>query len=336
MSSFNAYEPLLKNLCGDYHQGAAQTSPIVPDDAFNIALYQRLEQRLSLSEQLLLRRALGDRDAGLYAARHDRFAIAAQLFREARQALLSPILSAEAKLMHQSLLYQSETYLDYRQSQFDRVREKIAAAIAIDIQLEDQYGYGILHLHRIQLLHNLVRLEMRCQDRHRALGLAGELLAYLTGIQETLPIGQAWSHARVQAQPLELVELMLAQIVGEIAFMLAVDDHNCPDDLPAAITATIADPRIATIGLTCHHWLQLKQAFLHQDYQRFLTQSSRFLALKSIPILWYAVIVDLLRLCQQWDSPMARCLKATIVQTEVDRAHLIPAKFRPFILGMVT
>jgi hypothetical protein len=338
---------LLETVLHQYQNSRRQTASAVRQgDPFSDELYARIENRLSLSEQLLLHRALSDRDAALLAVRTGQLAMANQLFAEARRALHSNALSQEGKLLHQSLLYQSETYLDYRQGEFALVRSKTETALSIDILLEDHYGYDLFHLHRIQLLHNLVRTDARCQDYDRALELAGQILGYLEGQREDVPMSNAWGSERMARQPVELVRMMIAQITSEIALILASQKPEQAYSLFQIATRDLLDVGKVDrsqipmpLDRHSHDWLHLKQAFLNRDYATFLTQTCSFLEVgrSQSPLLWYAVVVDLLRLCDQLcnelDCPMAKRLQQEIVRDALEQEQTIPLKFRSLILA---
>ncbi|MBW4539292.1 MAG: hypothetical protein KME43_09100 [Myxacorys chilensis ATA2-1-KO14] len=332
------YDDLLENVLHQYQKSCIQPAVVRQGDAFSDELYARIENRLSLSEQLLLHRALSDRDAALLAVRSGQLAMAGQLFTEARRVLSSSALSQEGKLLHQSLLYQSETYLDYCQGEFALVRSKTENALSIDIVLEDQYGYDLFHLHRIQLLHNLVRTDARCQNYDHALELASQILSYLEGQREALPIGTAWGFERMARQPIELVRMMIAQITSEIAVILAAQDF---DKAYALFQVATCDPleraSIQCVPIDQHsrEWLYLKQSFLSRDRSTFLKQTCSFLEIgrSQLSLLWYAVVVDLLRLCDELECPAAKRLQQAIVRDTLEQEQMIPFKFRSLLLA---
>lgn len=343
ISMSEIYDDLLENVLHQYQKSCTQPAAVRQGDAFSDELYARIENRLSLSEQLLLHRALSDRDAALLAVRTGQLAMADQLFTEARRVLNSSALSQEGKLLHQSLLYQSETYLDYCQGEFALVRSKTENALSIDIVLEDEYGYDLFHLHRIQLLHNLVRTDARCQNYDLALKLAGQILSYLEGRKDTLPIGTAWGFERMARQPRELVRMMIAQITSEIAVILAAQDFDkayalfqvVTCDPLERVTANRASIQCVPIDQHSREWLYLKQSFLSRDRSTFLKQACSFLEIgrSQLSLLWYAVVVDLLRLCDELECPAAKRLQQAIVRDILEQEQMIPFKFRSLLLA---
>jgi hypothetical protein len=282
----------------DYRQGSAKPShPQGNGDLFNQKLQMLMMKRLPLKDQLLLRRYDNARAQGLLAARRGQVAIAEQSFTEAQTPLFMDTLSREGKLLHQVFLEQAAAYLDYSRQDFEQVYSRTHKALGIDVILEEEYGYEILLINRIQLMHNLVRTEARRQNCEQAISLAFQLLAYLNRQIETLPTPHPWGSKRIARQPSELVAAMFAQVTGEVALMMTSSDRAQMDYLRAAITTKQRN--------SCHPraeaWLLVKQSFVIQDFSTFLAQAGDFLAegRGDTPILWYTTVIDLLAVCNE-------------------------------------
>ncbi len=292
MSKLNSQ--LLQTM-GDYRQGSAKPShPLGNSDLFNQQLQMLMMKRLPLKDQLLLRRYNNAREQGLLAARRGQVAIAEQSFTEAQTPLFMDTLSREGKLLHQVFLEQAVAYLDYSRYDFEQVYRRTHKALGIDVILEEEYGYEILLINRIQLIHNLVRTEARRQ-KLEAIHLAFQLLAYLSRQIETLPTPHPWGSLRVARQPSELVAAMFAQVMGEVALMMTSSDRTRMDYFRAAITTyqqNFCHPRAEA-------WLLVKQAFVLQT--TFLELAGDFLAegRGDTPILWYTTVIDLLAVCNE-------------------------------------
>ncbi len=278
----------------NYRQGSAKSShPSGNGDLFNQHLQKLMMNRLPLKDQLLLRRYDNAREQGLLAARRGQVAIAQQLFTEAQTPLFMDTLSRESKLLHQVFLEQAVAYLDYSKQDFEQVYHRTHQALGIDVILEEEYGYEILLINRIQLMHNLVRTEARRQNLE-AIPLAFQLLAYLSRQIETLPTPHPWGSLRVARQPSELVAAMFAQVMSEVALIMTPSDRTLIDYFQAAITTYQQN--------SCHSgaeaWLLVKQAFILQDTS-FLARAGDFLAegRGDTPILWYTTVIDLLTVC---------------------------------------
>ncbi|MEH2239141.1 hypothetical protein [Nostoc sp.] len=293
---------LRQQIIASYRQGRAKPIQIPQGsaDLFSEKLQALMARRLLLPDQLLLRRYTNACNQGLMAARHRQLITAEQLFTEARIPLQMDTLSHEAKLLHQSFMEQSEAYLDYCHDDFDKVYSRIEKALALDVILEAEYGYDILLMHRIQLLHNLVRTEARRLNFEGAIALASEILGYLNGQLETLPTPHPWGFERMGLQPSKLVTAMFAQITSEVALILTAKNHKHTRQLLKVATNHLqlqANPN-NSCHPQCDSWFSVKQAFVDQDIITFLERASDFLAegLADTPLLWYTTIIDLLAL----------------------------------------
>lgn len=158
------YDNIFTKIQESYRLGCAkpiQLSLYKYGDLFTHTLYTRMKRRLSLTDQVIMQQAAFFREDALMAVRSSEFTKAFRLFALSRALLELNSVSLECILLNKSLLEQSEAYLDYRRGDFNRVYTRTYEALVIDSFLEDEYDYFILHIHRIQLLHNLVRTEAR-------------------------------------------------------------------------------------------------------------------------------------------------------------------------------
>ncbi|GAX44996.1 hypothetical protein NIES4075_60150 [Tolypothrix sp. NIES-4075] len=328
----DSYRELLATTLKNYRLGCVKPIQIKLDsgDLFNEKLQSLVENRLPLKDQLLMRRAKNARNQALIATRRGQFAIASRLFAEARAPLEFDSLSVEGALLSKSFLEQAEAYLDYRCGDFDRVSTRTFEALAIDMILEEEYGYEILHLHRIQLLHNLVRTDIRCMCFDKAIELACQLLRYLEGTLEVLPISGSWGFERVARLPSELVAAMFVQITSEVALMLAGINRQVARDLFA-----FAADKLQLQALSNSYpkeqanvWFVVKQAFVDHDYTMFLERAANFLVLgrADTPLLWYATVVDLFTLCDSLALPDSKLIQREIAEDAITWQYM-PQKF---------
>ena len=329
----NSYRELLAITLENYRLGSRKPIQIKlgsSGDLFSEKLQSLIENRLPLKDQLLMRRANNARNEALIAARRGQLAMAERFFAEARAPLESHSLSREGALLHKSFLEQAEAYLDYRRGHFEQVIIRTFEALAIDVVLEEEYGYEILHLHRIQLLHNLVRTHVRCMCLNKAVELACQLLSYLEGTLEVLPISSSWGFERIARLPSELVGAMFVQITSEIALLLAGMSRQVARDLFA-----FAADKLQLQALCNSHpkeqanvWFLVKQAFLNDDYTMFLERAANFLVLghADTPLLWYATVLDLFTLCDSLGLPESDLIQREIAEDAITWQYM-PQKF---------
>jgi hypothetical protein len=286
-----------------YREGAKKPVQITPEASgatFDRYLQARLESRLPVMERLWMGKCSKASAQGLQAARRQRFAMAEQCFKEAQALYNSDALSPEGRLICKSFEAAAEAYLDYCRHAFDSAKARVAAALAMDEVLENEYGYNVMHLHRVQLVHNLVRIKVRCVELESAVELASRLLRYLEGRCERLLVAGSWGAGHIASLPSSLVAAMFAQVSGEIAIILAGND----DAVVRKLLATVA--RNICLGDTgngphrrVHAWFMAKDAFSNGKVETYLRQAAQFLAdgPEDIPSLWYATCLDVMRMC---------------------------------------
>ncbi len=332
-STANYYIELIQNTLESYRLGYVKRIQITQND-FGKLFYDDwqtfIETRLPLTDQWLLNRLDKIRIRGLNAARQGDLITAEQYFTSARVRLQLDKLSPQGSLLYKSSLERAQAYVDYRRGDFDQARNRTSEALAAYVFLEEEYGYEILFLRRLQLVCNLVRLEARCLCYERVIELACQILSYLEGTSEVLPIPGSWGRERVACQSPELVAATFALVTGEVAEILAGKDRQLVSDLFAVASGHLHLQ--ASNNRHCHpgaySWLLVKQAFVNNDVPKFLELASHFLAegRADIPLLWYATVIDLVRLCNELNLPNIELVKQEIAREAVTWEYC-PQKF---------
>jgi hypothetical protein len=335
----DSYSKIIRTTLEHYQQGRTKPIQTTPEISGNLAKHKLetfIEARLPLTDRLLMRKFENARTLGLIAARQGDSIKARRLFALARAPLKFDKLSPEGSLFYKSFLEQAEAYLDYRCGNFDLARNRTSQALAIDSVLEEEYGYEILLLHRIQLVHNLARIDARCLYLNRAIQLISQILSYLAQESEALPIQGFWGCERVKRQSPKDVAAMFIQVSGEIALILADREKQLASNLFAIIASHLnlqidinrqCDPR-------SYSWLLVKQAFVNRDVTKFLELASQFLGegRGSNPLLWYATVIDLVAMCEEVNFPDSELVKQEIANDATTWEYL-PPKFSS-LLGL--
>lgn len=295
-----------------------QPSAAATGRTFDHLLSIAVAARLSRDEQLLGRAASGARSRALKAARNGQLDIARQALSESAQILQSGVLSAEARLFLKSFHEAVAAYLDFKRGEPDLARARVERALAADCVLISQYGYDILELHRIQLGHNLMRVEARFGEPQQATAIGAALLSYTEGDNSSWPFPRFGDGARPDHLPDELAEAMVIQISGELAILLA--------GKPAEETVhllSVALPHIEGIAtdrcndhLLAHQWLRAKWGFARQAWPAFFENLSDLLrdGLADAPLLWRASVADLYVACEALDKDGAEALRREIAE----------------------
>jgi hypothetical protein len=333
------YKNTLETTIQNYRLGRVKPIQLVLNkygDFFTHRLYLLMNSRLPQEDQVIMQQVASARENAVMAVRRGEFVMAEHLFAKARTLLESNLLSLESSLLHQSFLEQAEAYLDYRKGDFDQVHARTSVALEIDAVLEEKYEYEIMHIHRIQLLHNLVRTEARRMRYHSAIELASQLLAYLEGVIKVLPFPGFWDFEHVVSQPKELLAATFAQIASEIAVILAGKSPKLARELLAVVRHHIP-PQLQEHGHghpRAYDWFLLKKSFLENDIATFLEQASHFLAegCTDTPLLWYATVVDVVALCNDFDESFSLLVKQEVA-TDAISWKFLPQTF-PFLLGI--
>ena len=141
-SMVDSYSELIRTTLEHYRRGCAKSITLDKSgDLFRQKLQALIATRLPLIDQLLMRGFENARTRGLMAARRGDLVTAERAFAAARTPLQLGKLLPEGSLLYKSFLEQAEAYLDYRRGDFDQARNRTSEALAIDADLEEDYGY---------------------------------------------------------------------------------------------------------------------------------------------------------------------------------------------------
>jgi hypothetical protein len=269
------------------------------------------QSRLSETDKRVVMVAARWRIHGLRAARQGAYGRARVFFGRARRVVADGrTASGECVVLCESFQLASEAYLDYRLKTFGRARDRLRQALEMDAYLECGEGYALLHLHRVQLLHNIVRIAAKQGRKQEALHLAFQLLGYLEGRHQVLPGAGSWDARAISNFPTDLLRTLFDQIVAEIALVVAATP-----DIQVMFASAAADHLDCREGSGCflypvaHAWFDLTHLFI-EDRGLFLTGCRNFLenSYPKTPLLWSAVVVDLVTVCKHLDFVKAHWL----------------------------
>ena len=319
------YSKLTQNTLINYRQGCVK--PIEPLVTDSFALFYNdwetfIKSQLSLTDQRLFNRLEKIRTKGLNAARQGDLIKAEQHFKAARLRLKLDKLSTLSSLLFKSALERSEAYLDYRLGDFNKARNRTCKILENYVFLEEEYGYEILFLRRLQLLCNLLQLEAGCKRYESAIELGSQLLSYLEGRLEVLPFLGDWKSDRIIHQSPELMTATFALVTCEIAKILVAKNHQLVEKLFAIVSINLKLQ--ANNNYYCHprsySWLLIKQAFVNKDIPKFLELAANFLeeGRADTPLLWYATVIDLVSVCDELKLLESQLIKQEILKDSVN------------------
>jgi hypothetical protein len=337
----HALDGLIETTLESYRQGCKRIIDLKSKESgdyfenlLSFQLESLIKKRLPLTDQLIFNWSTNIRSQGLAAARRGQFVTAEQLFAKARTPLELGKLSHEGSLLQKSFQEPAEAYLDYRRGHFDKARNRIFEALVSDAVLEDEFGYNLLFIHRLHLVKNLVRTEANSKCFNRAIELASQLLSYLKGSLDILPILGISDRERLMCQSSELVAAMFTQVTNEVALILIGKKRQFANELFAIISTQM---KLQTNDNSHYYsqseaWFIVKQAFVSNNVEAFLERASQFLADRcgDTPLLWYATVIDLISLCDDLDFPGSNLFKLEVAQEAVNCPYL-PKKFLPLL-----
>lgn len=200
------------------------------------------------------------REGALAAARSGHLDAARDELDAARESLRASRLSEETTALATAFLEPVEAYLQYRLGRYDAARELLLDASALDGALVRDCGLAFLSAHRLQIAHNLLRIQRRLGEREDAVALTAAFLDYLELGVSCVPESLASPRRCLDAVPDEILDFYFEAFAAEIAALLA----GCVDAQARALFRPLASHVRCggTLAPGAHAWLLAKSLAL--------------------------------------------------------------------------
>jgi hypothetical protein len=312
-STSNLLAEHLYTAAGAYRQGKRRNASECTSAAvgFDQLLGAAILKYSSPREQILMSAALAARTRGLAAARKGDLEVAEANLRTSRDIMEVPWLSAESHALLASFQEAAEAFIDFRCGRHDLARERVYRAMSADGTLLSREGYHVLELHRVQLGHNLARVDANAGEPERAARTLAGLLIYLEGEREAWPFPDYTytGKATVEDLPEEQVADLFIQLASELALLLASElalllAGRGREEALALFAPVVAHAELHAPGRcrrhpAAHAWFSLKRTYLERNAMGFLQGVQGVLAdgPKEGSLLWYATVTDLYGEC---------------------------------------
>jgi cellobiose-specific phosphotransferase system component IIA len=311
--------------------GQPQPAPASIDDQ----LQELLAARCTPEEISHYGRFRSQRRDGLQAARQGNYSDAQAKFALARRCLRE-IDTADVRLVGASSYLAAVAYLRYRQLKPAQARRLAEHALTIDVRLETEFALGLIYAHRIQLAHNLVRVEARFGTAQEAIKLAVVLLEQLEGRSNARPTSHPWEPADHKKVDSTQRRLLFNLVISDIALLQLEAGPHVAREASNIYQRHLAhcsqeQQKLFTDG---HTWLTLRVNLNNNTIPESLNLASEYLERgpREVPILWYETAMSAaLELCKSHVTE-ARALGERILEEgtrlpfapKVIRAHGFP------------
>ena len=116
----------------------------------------------------------------------------------------------------QSSFYAASAYVRYRQGRFGCAEDDLRHSNAADLRL---FGCGMpfMHVHRIQLVHNLARIDLQRGRRGTAIRLMNRLVRHISGQDVSIvEFAGTWSRTETDRCDPDLLAAMLCQVLRDL------------------------------------------------------------------------------------------------------------------------
>ena len=200
--------------------GSNKYTEIATRDIFHGRLAEVIETEFSLCDRKNIERIQTEGSSGLLAARARNERVARAHFVAGQRLFATLKLSRRAHKLAESMFFAQKAYDLYVRSQFSNAIKLLQRAYVNDLALEAEPGFGLLAMHRIQLVNNWMRVEAQRGRWQQALALGISQLQYLEAPEQKIfrslppPWNRGWNR-QLRRIPEDLKWKMHAQGAAE-------------------------------------------------------------------------------------------------------------------------
>jgi hypothetical protein len=255
-----------------------------------------LQTRLPLFELDRMHECEKAYTAAINAVRSNDTATSERLLQTAWTAFDSPSLSREVKLLCKTFTCAASAYVHYKRDSFIEAINLLLAAIECDDELERR-GYEMLHAHRLHLIENILKSEIRAKNIKRAFEISGQLLSYLGGARSGLDFPGTWGPASIDKTPPLVIRTTFAQVTNTIAdSFFACQNNGIATFFDMAAQCLNMQMQRKHVDFRALTWLRAKRRFLRGDFQGFLALCPLLISdgPSNTESLWFDVLFDLM------------------------------------------
>lgn len=312
-----------------YRQGLhrqPQLLPVIPPRDFEALKFLGTIGWIPLKDRLELRNLYRICDEGLGAAREGRLEYALDRYEKAREPLKRlEHGTRRAWFLGDSKYQAGVAYLEFQHGRAEQARERLDRAMDADLELE-RAGLPVMQMHRIQQGHNLARMDFRMGHRESAVRLAGVLLAYMERQTHELPYHHDWLSRGLQAVPRSLLQAMIYQILGETTAYIVTGNAPAEEWSVLIKASRLYQDAEAAVFPQVQYALRAHYDRLVNNPEGYLRNLECFfrVGIRHCHLLWYAVMVELVRFCREVDTCRSRQVREVILRNSAQWKGLPP------------
>lgn len=340
-STLSHRDRVFTDLHDAYRSGAQITPPYVPKPDDTSVFFDGM----TIEDEIRVEASARYHATALKQAQQGNLDLASRLLRVSKAYLTPDDLTRESYCIGLLLYSGVESYVFYRNGEFDAARASMRRSLHTMNELQEAFGYGHVDGHRIHLARNLLRLDAHGGRPMEAAEAAFQLLLYTVGIDAAWPYPELTSTAPDRSMTEQVQHMMFNQVARELVLLLIHSGDEVAEPVvergreivtqfpPHASSASDAYTSVPI--QTLRSWLRLQELHLTMAPSDVLAQSVDFFrAGPQVPALWYGVIRDVVQLCEKTeDSPPAQHLKERLLDDAGSTEALDRVAFKALFNG---
>ena len=219
----------------------------------------------------------------------------------------------ETRLLAGSEILAVEATIEFWGGNYPLSRHKLLANSRLDQILEDEFGLGGFHAHRIHLLSKHVQLASFAEGPVEALRIAANAMTYLNGGGLAFADAGDWDQSRVQKLPAGIIRFLIRQLTVEIGAALLYANEEvriyAVNELCSLVPPTGFDSIPEPMSRCYLRALHLS-ALPNREFEH-LSAAAKMLGYgaKGAETLWLMCALDASRTCAHLNGEAARCFR---------------------------
>ncbi len=295
--------PYTKNIEKAYYAFCEKINNLSPpkhSGIFDNILTLEMHNRIPMLDVIYMRKISSSRLNSLDCAKKGNH-FAAELYLSEADAYIDKLSNEDAILISKSFTQSAKAFLYYKQKKEVEAQYFLDNSLEYDTKLINEFKYFIIDIHRVQTIHNIIRMNLygNSPNIKDSLLLAEKLVKYLLrkGKFPYLKHDVVYDSTLL---PDELLESMLCQIVTEIAINTFDERFNIEFRQSELLNPFFLKNNLQ-FSERITKWLNIKSLYYDESKtNEYLLLSQNYLENYSdkFPILWYTLSYDLANLAK--------------------------------------
>jgi hypothetical protein len=199
---------------------------IKSEDIFSINLTNSIESKLTREEYITTYYIVGEYVKALGFTREKKISLSKFYYDYTDEIFKTKIKNDFIKKFISVTSLPSKAYYQYKVKNFDEAINLTIQSINIDHFLENEYDINILHMHKVQQVHNLARIFYGRNMYVEWADYIKQMLNYLINMKKPSYLKENWKSSSIEQSDIVLRKRMIMQLLNETIYFCSVNQNS--------------------------------------------------------------------------------------------------------------